>query len=269
MTFSAASAPDSLLAIRDHYLGPSLLAPFADDMARRLSRISIGPLLETSADTGVLTQAIASAVSVGLTIVATDPCLEMIEHASTKPGMARVNWQTADPHALPFKDATFGIVTSHFSVASMPDRIQLFQEARRVMKQGGRFVFSVPGPLRHNPAADCLQHVMEALFPTDPPGFVAHVFHGYSDNEAVDDDLTAAGFTDAIYTTVALPYAAASARDVAMGYCRGTPLRMEIEARAPGETERVTQAATAALERRFGTGPINTTMRAHVVSAAG
>jgi len=31
----------------------------------------------------------------------------------------------------------------------------------------------------------------------------------------------------------------------------------------------VTQAATAALERRFGMGPINTTMRAHVVSAAG
>jgi SAM-dependent methyltransferase len=269
MTFPTAPAPDSLVAIRDHYLAPSLLAPFADDMARRLSRISMGPLLETSADTGVLTQAIASSVSAGLTIVATDPCVEMVEHASTKPGMARINWQTADPHALPFADATFGIVTSHFSVAGMSDRIQVFQEARRVMKQGGRFVFSVPGHLRYNPAARCLQDVMEELFPSDPPRFVAHVFHGYSDNEMVDDDLTAAGFTDAIYTTVALPYAAASAHDVATGYCRGTPLRMEIEARAPGDTERVTRAATAALERRFGAGPIATTMRAHVVSAAG
>lgn len=269
MTHPGTSPDDSLLAIRDQYLAPSLLAPFADDMARRLSRISMGPLLETSADTGVLTQAIASAMSAGLTIIATDPCVEMVEHASTKPGMARINWQTADPHALPFADATFGIVTSHFSVSSMPDRVQAFLEARRVMKQGGRFVFSVPGHLRHNPAADCLQDVMDTLFPINPPRFVAHVFHGYADNEAVDDDLTAAGFTDAIYTTVALPYAAASARDVAMGYCRGTPLRMEIEARAPGEAERVTRAATAALERRFGTGPIATTMRAHVVSASG
>ena len=269
MLYPAAPSPDSLVAIRDHYLAPSLLAPFAEDMARRLSRINIGPLLETSADTGVLTQAIASATSAGLTIVATDPSLEMVEHASTKPGMARINWQTADPHALPFADASFGIVTSHFSVACLSDRVLLFQEARRVMKQAGRFVFSVPGHLRHNPVAQCVQEAMQALFPVNPPRFVGHVFHGYADNEAVDDDLTAAGFTDAIYTTVALPYAAASARDVAMGYCRGTPLRMEIEARAPGDTERVTRAATAALERRFGTGPIATTMRAHVVSAAG
>src|ERR1700733_683688 len=164
---------DSLLAIRDQYLAPSLLAPFADDMARRLSRISMGPVLETSAGTGVLTQAIASAMSADLTIVATDPCAEMIEHALTKPGMARINWQTADPHALPFSDGTFGIVTSHFSVPGMPDRIQTFQEARRVMKQGGRFVFSVPGHLRHNPAAECLQDVMDALFPINPPRFVA------------------------------------------------------------------------------------------------
>ena len=50
---------DTMLSIREKYLVPCLLAPFADDMARRLSRISMGPLLETSADTGVLTQAIA------------------------------------------------------------------------------------------------------------------------------------------------------------------------------------------------------------------
>ena len=119
MTCLPARSPrHSLLAIRDRYLAPSLLAPFADEMARRLSRLSIGPLLETSADTGVLTQAIASAVSAGLTIIATDPSAEMVEHASAKPGMARVTWQQADPRALPFPDATFGIVTCHFGVVA-------------------------------------------------------------------------------------------------------------------------------------------------------
>lgn len=269
MTLSGTIPTASLLAIRDRYLAPSLLAPFADDMARRLSRISIGPLLETSADTGVLTQAIASAVSAGLTIIATDPSVAMVEYASVKPGMGRINWQTADPRALPFPNGTFGIVTNHFGVVGMPGRIQAFQEARRVMKPGGRFVFSVPGHIRHNPAADCVQDAMNELFATDPPRFVEHVLHGYADNEAVDDDLTVAGFTDAIYTSVELPYAAASAWDVAVGYCLGTPLRLEIEARASGDTEFVTQAAVAALERRFGTGPIVTKMRAHVVAASG
>jgi SAM-dependent methyltransferase len=269
MILSSMIPTGTMLAIRDRYLAVSLLAPFADDMARRLSRISMGPLLETLADTGTLTQAIASAMSAGLTIIATDPSAEMIELASTKPGMARVNWQQADPAALPFPDATFGIVACHFGVVTLRDPVQAFVEARRVIKSGGRFVFSVPGPIRHNPVADCLQDAMDDLFPTDPPGFVGHILHGYSDNEVIDDDLTEAGFTDAIYTVVDLPYAVASALDAAVGYCLGTGLRSEIEVRAPGDTDRVTRAAASALAKRFGTGLIEASMRAHIISAAG
>jgi SAM-dependent methyltransferase len=259
----------AMLAVRDRYLAPSLLAPFADDLARRLSRLSMGPVLETSADTGVLTLALASALSAGLTIIATDPSSTMVDYAQAKPGTARVSWQQADPAALPFSNETFGIVACHFGVVIMPDRTQAFREARRVMKPGGRFVFSVPGQLRHNPVADCVQGAMEDLFPADPPRFVGGVLHGYGDNEVIDDDLTEAGFTDAIYTVVDLPFVAASARDVAMSYCLGTALLLEIERRAPGEVERVTRGAAAALEKRFGQGPIEANMRAHIISAAG
>jgi ubiquinone/menaquinone biosynthesis C-methylase UbiE len=269
MTVSSLFSTDSMVTMRDRYHVPGVLSPFAEEMARRLSRTNTGPLLEVHADTGVLTRAIASSVSAGLTIIATDPSGAMIAHASRKPGLARVTWKTADPRALPFPDATFGIATCHFAVATMPDRIQAFRDVRRVLKQGGRFVFSVPGPIRQNPVADCLQDTLEAMFPADPPRFLEHGLHGYADNEAVDDDLTVAGFTDAIYTAVALPYAAASVQDAAMGYCLGTLLRSEIEARAPGETERVVQIVAAALERRFGPGPVATTMRAHMVSASG
>jgi SAM-dependent methyltransferase len=260
---------DATLAIRDRYLAPSLLAPFADDMARRLSRISMGPLLETYADTGILTQAMASAMSAGLTIIATDPSAEMVAFASMKSGMARVTWQEADPAALPFPDATFGIVTSLFGVVAILDRVRAFVEARRVMKPGGRFVFSVPTHIRHNPVADCLQDAIADLFSSDPPRFVGHILHGYGDSQAIDDDLTQAGFTDAIYTSMDLPFAAASARDVAVGYCLGTPLRLEIEARAPEGTGRVIAAVATELEKRFGTGPIEASMRAHLISAAG
>jgi SAM-dependent methyltransferase len=262
-------APNAMLAARDRYLAPCLLAPFADDMARRMARISMGPMLELCADTGVLTQASASAMSAGMVMIATDPSPEMVAYASTQPGVARVTWHQADPAALPFQDAAFGIVACHFGIATMPNPVQAFLEARRVMKPGARFVFSVPGPIRHNPAADCLQTAMDELFPSDPPGFLRRVLHGYANTELIDDHLTEVGFTDAIYTTVELPYMAASARDAALGYCLGTTLRAEIEARAPGETEPAVRAATAALQRRFGSGPIETSMRAHIISAAG
>jgi SAM-dependent methyltransferase len=269
MRFFSPIAPNPMVVARDRYLAPCLLAPFADDMARRMARINMGPMLEVCADTGVLTQASASSMSAGMVMIATDPDPEMVAHASTRPGVARITWQQADPAALPFHDAAFGIVACHFGVATMPNPVQVFREARRVMRLGARFVFSVPGPLRRNQAADCLQTAMDDLFPSDPPGFLRHVLHGYSNTDLIDDHLTEVGFTDAIYTTVELPYIAASARDAALGYCLGTPLRAEIEARAPGETESAVRAATVALERRFGTGPIETSMRALFISAAG
>jgi SAM-dependent methyltransferase len=269
MTLSSETPLNTSPAVRDRYFAPSVLSPFADDLAHRLARLSTGPLLEIAADTGALTQAMASALSVGLTIIATDADADMIEHASAKPGMSRVTWRRADPDALPFPDATFGIVACHLGVATMPDRVRTFQEARRVMKPGGRFVFSVLGSINHNPVADCLQNALNAFFPGDPPGYIEHGLHGYADNEAIDDDLTTAGFTDAIYTTVELPFAAASARDVAAGYCHGTPLRLELEVRTIGDTQPILQAATLALQKRFGGGAINTTMRAQIISAAG
>jgi ubiquinone/menaquinone biosynthesis C-methylase UbiE len=261
--------PDSMVALCDRYLGPSLLGPVADDMAHRLSRNNTGPLLETFAGTGILTQALASAMSAGMTIIATHTSDEMVAYASTKPGMARVTWRRADPAALPFGDATFGIVACHFGVVAMPDRVRAFREARRVLKPVGRFVFSVPAQIRHNAVAECLQEAMDALFPADPPRFVGHVLHGYSNPETIDDELTQAGFTDAIYTVVELPFEAASAGDVAMGYCLGTELRLEIEARAPGEGEQVIKRVVEALERRFGPGPIKASMRSHIISASG
>jgi SAM-dependent methyltransferase len=256
-------------AAQDRYFAPSVLLPFADDMARRVARLSIGPLLEIVAGTGVLTQAIASALSAGMTIIATDPSAEMVVHATSKPGMARVNWQQADPHALPFNDAAFGIVACQFAVATLGDPIGVFRQTRRVMKQGGLFVFSVFGTLQANPVAACLQGALDAFFLSDPPRFIADVLHGYADTDAIDDDLTDADFTDAIYTTVDLPFAAACARDVAAGYCLGTSLRGDLELRTAGNTEPMLQAVTAALEKRFGHGAITTTMRAQVISAAG
>jgi SAM-dependent methyltransferase len=238
-------------------------------MARRLSRISMGPLLEVAADSGVLTRSIASTMSAGMIIIATDPDPDMVAHASTRPGVARVTWQQADPAALPFADATFGIIACHFGIVTMLDRRGAFLEARRVMKPGARFVFSLPAHIRHNPVADCLHDAMTTLFPADPPGYLGGTLHGYGENDRVDDDLTEAGFTDAIYTSVELPYVAACAREAALGYCLGTGLRSELEARAPGDVASVVEAAAAALQQRFGGGPIETTMRAHIISAAG
>ena len=62
---------------------------------------------------------------------------------------------------------------------------------------------------------------------------------------------------------------APSPRDPAVAYCQGTPLRNEIEARDASRLEEATQKAAEALERRFGSGPVDGRIQAHVISASG
>ena len=57
-----------------------------------------------------------------------------------------------------------------------------------------------------------------------------------------------------------------SARELAPGLCQGSPLRAEIEARAPDRLDEATEAAVAALVRRCG-DPVDCAMSAHVFTA--
>ena len=86
-------------------------------------------------------------------------------------------------------------------------------------------------------------------FPEDPPRFLARIPHGYSDADKIRAELMAAGFTTITGETIEETSRAPSARDVAMAYCQGTPLRNEIEARG-GSLEEATDIAAEALQRQ-------------------
>jgi hypothetical protein len=58
---------------------------------------------------------------------------------------------------------------------------------------------------------------------------------------------------------------AASARDPAIAYCQGTPWRNEIEARDASRLEEATDVSAKALAARFGEGPVDGKIQAHVV----
>jgi hypothetical protein len=105
---------------------------------------------------------------------------------------------------------------------------------------------------------------LAGAFPDDPPTFLARVPHGYHDEELIAADLASAGFDDVQIETVELECTGKRANDLAHGYCRGTPLRGEIEARGP--LDATTRDVAVALERRFGTGPVLGRMSALVVS---
>ncbi len=120
-----------------------------------------------------------------------------------------------------------------------------------------------------NEFAATVTDALATVFPHDPPRFMARTPHGYHDVAKIREDLRNAGFTDVALETVEHRSKAGSPRDVAVAYCQGTPLRSEIEARDASRLEDATDAAADAIARRFGTGPVDGLITAHVIVAAG
>jgi hypothetical protein len=84
----------------------------------------------------------------------------------------------------------------------------------------------------------------------------------------IEADVAAAGFEQCGLSQRDDVSPAPNAEVVAIAYCHGTPLRNEIEARELGGLDRATEAATAALQTRFGGGAIHGRISAVVVTAS-
>ena len=258
----------SIPALYDRYLGKLIFEPYAADLT---SRVASGParrILETAAGTGILTRALAASLPGAAEIVATDLNQPMLDFAAAQSGVERVQWQRADALSLPFPDRSFDAVACQFGAMFFPDKVAGYREALRVLRPGGRFVFSVWDRIEENEFADVLTEAVAALFPGDPPNFLARTPHGYHDSERIAAELGSAGFVRIDIETVARRSQAASPRDPAIGFCQGTPLRNEIEARDPSRLAEATDAAAAALESRFGSGPIDGKIQALVITAS-
>src|ERR687885_2608723 len=141
-----------------------------------------------------------------------------------------------------------------------PDRAAAHREAQRVLRRGGRFVLSVWDRIERNELARVVDGAVAAQFPEDPPRFLARVLYGYHDADAIIDELRAAGFVEVAVETVPRRGRAPSPPHAAVGLCQGTPLRAEIEARAPGRLGGMTDRAAHAVAARFGDGPVDSRM---------
>jgi len=258
----------SIPAIYDRYLGPLIFEPYAADLGLRVSALNPVSVLEIAAGTGVVTRALAKALSAAVDIVATDLNQPMLDFAAKQFQQARpINWQQANALSLPFPDASFDVVVCQFGVMFFPDKAAAHREACRVLKPGGRFIFSVWDRIEQNEVPQAVSEGVAGVFPADPPQFLARTPHGYFDKQKIRDEAGQASFSKIEVETVPLRSRAASHRDPAIGFCHGTPLRNEIEARDPNKLAEATDAAAEVVSARFGAGPINGKIQAHIITA--
>jgi SAM-dependent methyltransferase len=164
-----------------------IFADYAADLARRVAAAEPANVLEIAAGTGIVTRALRDAAARS-ELVATDLSPAMLEIARPKfRADETVTFQPADALALPFADASFDVVACQFGIMFYPDKDQGNREAFRVLKPGGRYIFSVWDAHRNVPFARIAHELATRLFPNDPPQFMKVPFsYGF---DAAQDSL--------------------------------------------------------------------------------
>ena len=256
----------SIPEIYDRFFVPLIFEPYAADIARRLATLRPRRILEVAAGTGVVTRAVAAALPEA-EIVATDLNQPMIDHAKTRQSGGRVEWRTADALALPFPDAGFDAVVCQFGMMFFPDKVKGYGEARRVLKDGGSYIFNVWDKIEANEFVDVIMRALADAFPRNPPQFMQRTPHGFHDNNLIRADLKKAGFRNATIEPMEAVSRAKSAETAAMAYCQGSPLKLEIEERGAPGLDAATAKAAEAVAKRFGPGTIEGKIRAYIVTA--
>jgi SAM-dependent methyltransferase len=256
----------SIAELYDLILGPFMFEPFARETAARLSGFE-GEVLEVAAGTGIVTRELDLVLGPSSRITATDLNAPMLEVAAGRLSSPRVAWRQANALDLPFEDQSFDAVVCQFGVMFYPDQGAGHAEAARVLHSGGRYLLSVWDNLASNLVAEEVHAAVAASFPDDPPQFFARTPHGHHDATKLATGLAAAGFRHIAIDTVRLDAGRLDAGKLARGFCQGTPLRNEIEGREKGALDRVTAWTEGWLRRRFGSGPIESTIQAHVLTA--
>ncbi len=119
-----------------------LLGPAAELKGRRVLEIGAGAA-----------QCSRWLAAQGARPVALDLSHRQLQHAlriaEGAPGEGDVELVEADAGALPFRDGSFDLACSAYgAIPFVADPVRVLREVRRVLRPGGRFVFSVTHPIR-------------------------------------------------------------------------------------------------------------------------
>ena len=256
----------SIPGLYDRFMVPLVFAPYARLVAERAQALGPKRILETAAGTGVVTQALHQAQP-DATIVATDLNPAMLEVAAARIQSTAVTFRPADAQSLPFDDSSFDLVVCQFGIMFVPDKVAANAEARRVLRDPGRYLLVIWDRVERNLATRIAGEAVARLFPGEAASFYERLPFRYHDPAQIEHDLLAAGFNDIAFETIALRSRALSAREAAMGLCQGTPMRAEIEKLGPDALERATEAAAEALRQFEDPDGFDAPMSAHLVIA--
>ena len=250
---AAHTAIPPLFDVYDADLVPLVFQGYADDLVARTVAVGPGAVLEVAAGTGVVTRGLAAALPADVPITATDIVPGMLDRARSIGTARPVTGEVATALELRCADASFDAVVCGFGAMFFSPHDAAYAQARRVLRPGGTYLFTVWDCLDRNELCRAVAEAVAEIFPDDPPGFLTRTPYGYFDVDVIVADLAAGGFTAAPrIERLEHPARAATPLDVARAICAGTPLRDEILRRGDDALDHAIEETAQRLATRFG-----------------
>src|SRR5262249_41591750 len=131
-----------------------------------------------------------------------------------------IDWQIMDAQQLPFSDNSIDLVVCCFGYMFVPDKTKAFAEAYRVLRPGGRLLFTTWDKLEHNGLSYTARLLAEKYLdgPLDDSYNAAVSMY---DEDAIRSLLEEAGFSKIFIENVKQFSICASAKETAAGMVQG------------------------------------------------
>jgi SAM-dependent methyltransferase len=252
--------------IPEHYeniLTPFLFDPFSADLMVRIDFSTAQNVLELACGTGSVTRRLLEHLPAGSSLVATDLQQGMLDVAKQQLTAPNISWQLVDMTQIPYSDDSFDLIICQFGLMLVPDKLKALAEMHRVLKKGGRLVFSVWGDIENNPVWNISGKVMASLLGANPMLQDPGPFSLSAENETLQL-LTQAGFTDTKATLVKQTGEIANAALAARGFIQGLPVFSVISQKDPALIEQIQEALEPQLIDKLGDLPMRSALHAWV-----
>ena len=210
----------------ERYLGPYLYEPYANYTKGRIKG-SPKIVLEMAAGTGRVTRHIAEKIDNEAKLIATDINPKMLDIARKQVDATNIEFLVADSQDLPFSDNSFDCVICQFGFMFLPDKQKGFNEAWRVLKPGGQFIFVTWDKAENNITLNISQQTVIHYLKEAPPLFYARPY-AMHDPVELRNHLTVAGFPNTTIERVTLYGECPTAMDAAIGFVEGNAIIHEI-----------------------------------------